>query len=304
MTFLITTMVVFLLSFIGVPILFAFMRLFGVYTTVKECRAKVYILFGDVLGVLDQPGLHFPFLRFGPKACLVYFFGRVAHVDLRLDQIYLRSQAVNTEEGTPMGIGIWYEMRIKDSVAYLFENADPGGSLRANVMNATVRLLSNLPLPEMLENRHSMSRAVRKDVTPKAAAWGYEVGSIYIRKVHFRDEQMIDQIEQKVVNRLRQVTSAIRQAGENQVDVIESTAEREAAIEFARAEAMRPEIVGEAFREIARDDAVGKALLRTLEIDRLVRSDGELTLIPAGGSPSVLRDLLAAESGSGRPAPR
>ena len=300
MTFVITTLVVFVMSFVGVPILFAFMRLFGIYTTVKECHAKVYILFGDVLGVLHEPGLHLPLLRFGPKACLVYFFGRVANVDLRLDQIYLRSQAVNTEEGTPMGIGVWYEMRVSDPVAFLFENADPGGSLRANVMNATVRLLSNLPLPEMLENRHAMSRAVRKDVTPKAAAWGYEVGSIYIRKVHFRDEQMIDQIEQKVVNRLRQVTSAIRQAGENQVDVIESTAEREAAIEFARAEAVRPEIVGDAFREIAKDEVVVGALLRALEIDRLVRSEAELTLMPAGGSASLLRDLLAAESPGGK----
>lgn len=297
MTFVITALIVFFASFVAVPILFAFVRLFGLYTTVKECHAKIFILFGEVLGVLDEPGLHVPLFRFGPKGFLVNFFGRVATVDLRLDQVYLRSQAVNTEEGTPMGVGVWYEMRVKDAVAYLFENADPVGSLKANVMNATVRLLSNLPLPEMLENRHSMSRAVRKDVTPKAAAWGYEVGSIYIRKVHFRDQQMIEQIEQKVVNRLRQVTSAIRQAGDNQVDVIESTAEREAAIEFARAEAVRPEIVGESFREIAKDDVVVAALLRALEVDRMVRSEGELTLIPAGGRASLLRDLLAAESG-------
>ncbi len=30
-----------------------------------------------------------------------------------------------------------------------------------------------------------------------------QVGSVYIRKVHFRDVGMIQQIEQKVVNRLR-----------------------------------------------------------------------------------------------------
>jgi hypothetical protein len=38
-------------------------------------------------------------------------------VDHRLDQEYLRSQAVNSEEGTPMGIGVWYEMRVGDPVA-------------------------------------------------------------------------------------------------------------------------------------------------------------------------------------------
>ena len=72
-------------------------------------------------------------------------------LDLRLDQEYLRSQPVNSEEGAPMGIGIWYEMWISDPVSYLFKNTDPRGSLRANVSNATVRCLSNMPLAEMLE---------------------------------------------------------------------------------------------------------------------------------------------------------
>ena len=67
-------------------------------------------------------------------------------VDLRLDQEYLRSQPVNSEEGAPMGIGVWYEMWISDPVAYMFKNADPRGSLRANVGNATVRNLSNMKL--------------------------------------------------------------------------------------------------------------------------------------------------------------
>ena len=58
-----------------------------------------------------------------------------------------------------------------------------------------------------------MSRRIREEISPKCDAWGFDLGSVYIRKVHFRDDQMIHQIEQKVVNRLRQVTSAIRQQG-------------------------------------------------------------------------------------------
>ena len=161
-------------------------------------------------------------------------------LDLRLDQEYLRSQPVNSEEGAPMGIGIWYEMWISDPVSYLFKNTDPRGSLRANVSNATVRCLSNMKLAEMLETRHNMSQTVRAEVTGKSQEWGYQLGSVYIRKVHFRDAGMIQQIEEKVVNRLRQVTSAIKQAGANQVSVITSSAEREAAVEFAKAAAIRP----------------------------------------------------------------
>ena len=55
---------------------------------------------------------------------------------------------------------------------------------------------------------------------------------------------MIKQIEEKVVNRLRQVTSTIKQDGANQVSIITNTAERQAAIEFAKAAATRPRIVG------------------------------------------------------------
>ncbi len=55
---------------------------------------------------------------------------------------------------------------------------------------------------------------------------------------------MMLQIEKKVVNQLRQVTSAIKQDGANQVSVITSAAEREAAVEFAKAAALRPQIVG------------------------------------------------------------
>jgi hypothetical protein len=40
---------------------------------------------------------------------------------------------------------------------------------------------------------------------------GYRLGYIHIRKLHFRDTNLLKQIEEKVVNRLRQVTPAIKQ---------------------------------------------------------------------------------------------
>jgi len=217
-------------------------------------------------------------------------------LDLRLDQEYLRSQPVNSEEGAPMGIGIWYEMWIGDPVSYLFKNTDPRGSLRANVSNATVRCLSNMKLAEMLETRHTMSQSVRAEVTGKSQAWGYQLGSVYIRKVHFRDAGMIHQIEEKVVNRLRQVTSAIKQAGANQVSVITSSAEREAAIEFAKAAAIRPATLGQALQEIARESAVSQALFDVLETQRILAGGARFTLLPSGSRSRILADLLAVQN--------
>ncbi len=294
MTFIATTFFAFLFAAIATPILLGICRVVGLYTTVGECRSQVFVLFGKVIGVLEDPGLHIPVFSMGPKALLVRFFGTVYELDLRLDQKYLRSQPVNTEEGTPMGIGVWYEMRVSNAVAYLFENTDPSGSLQANVTNATVRSLSNMPLDHMLTDRHRMSRAVREEVSPKSESWGYRLGSVYIRKVHFRDNNMIHQIEQKVVNRLRQVTSAIRQAGANQVDVITSAAEKEAAREFAKAKAVRPQLVGRTLAEVAQDPEVSDALFQVLETSRMLESEGEITLLAAGDS-GLVAQLMAAQ---------
>jgi regulator of protease activity HflC (stomatin/prohibitin superfamily) len=296
-SFLIGFVVTFLLAAIGTRTVFGILRLLGLYTTVDECRAKVYVLFGKVIGVIDQPGIRFPIVEMGPQAALVSFFGKVHELDLRLDQKYLRSNPTNTEEGTPMGIGVWYEMRVSNPVAFLFENMDPAGSLQANVANATVRCLSNMPLHDMLVSRHGMSRLVRAEVSPRSESWGYRLGSVYIRKVHFRDLHMIQQIEQKVVNRLRQVTSAIRQAGTNQVDLIHSAAEKEAAVEFSRAEAVRPRLVGQALASISKDREVLSALMDILETQRLVDGKADLTLVPDGRS-GVLAQLLASQGPS------
>ncbi|HEX9731846.1 MAG TPA: SPFH domain-containing protein [Thermoanaerobaculia bacterium] len=279
--------------FVAVPILFFFARWLSVYTIVEERTCRVYVLFGKVIGVLDEPGLHALWFELGPKALLLPWLGGSYVLDLRLDQEYLRSQPVNSEEGAPMGIGIWYEYFISSPVAYLFKNTDPRGSLQANVSNATVRSLSNMQLADMLENRHPMSRTVRAEVSPTSHEWGYKLGSIYIRKVHFRDREMIHQIEEKVVNRLRQVTSAIKQDGANQVSVITSTAERKAAVEFARAAAMRPQVVGAALEKIGREPEVEKALFELLEIERLVEGPGRITILPKGGG-ELLGQLLAA----------
>ncbi|MBF5042095.1 SPFH/Band 7/PHB domain protein [Aggregicoccus sp. 17bor-14] len=285
----------FVATAIGLPVFFTLLKMLGFYTVVEERTCRVYVLFGSVVAELREPGLNFLWPKLGWRALIVHWVGRVHVVDLRLDQQYLRSLAVNSEEGAPMGIGVWYEMYVSDPVRFLFENADPRGSLAANVSNATVRSLSNMKLSDMLESRHTMSRTVRAEVSPQSHAWGYKLGSVYIRKVHFRDTEMIRQIEEKVVNRLRQVTSAIRQDGANQVSIITSTADRQAAVEFAKAAALRPQIVGAALRRIGEDPEVLNVMFEVLELQRLMASNAAVTLVPqepTGGG--LIGQLLAA----------
>jgi regulator of protease activity HflC (stomatin/prohibitin superfamily) len=285
--------ITFVAMFIVVPIFFGLVRAFGFYAIVEEGTCHVYVLFGKVLAVLDEPGLYFLWAKLGPAGVIINWLGKRHVLDLRLDQTYLRSQPVNSEEGAPMGIGIWYEMFVSDPVAFLFKNADPRGSLSANVSSATVRCLSNMPLGRMLENRHTMSQTVRTEVSPKSSEWGYKLGSVYIRKVHFRDTGMIRQIEEKVVNRLRQVTSAIKQDGANQVSIITSTAERQAAVEFAKAAAMRPRIVGEALQRISADPEILAAMFEILEMQNIIAGEARVIFVPEKAD--LLPQLLAAE---------
>jgi len=291
-SFIMTFIGSFIAFSVGIPFLLGIVRLFGVYVTVNECESRVYVLFGDVLGVIDQPGLHFLFPKLGWRALIVNLFGSSRLIDMRLDQEYLRSLPVNSEEGAPVGIGIWYEMFISNPVSFLFKNSDPRGSLVSNVSNSVVRCLSNMPLAEMLVNRHSMSQTVREEVSPQSHDWGYKLGSVYIRKVHFRDTGMIKQIEGKVVNRLRQVTSAIKQDGSNQVNVIASTAEKQAAVEFGKAGAIRPAIVGETLREISKDPEVARVMFDVLENQRILDSKARTTILPKGNP--FLTALMAA----------
>lgn len=275
----------FFLGLVALPIVLKLAKVFGLYAVVGECEAQVFTLFGRVLGVLDEPGLNFPMARFGPQAFLVPFFGKRNVVSTALRQHYLRGQMVNSEEGTPMGVGIWYEMSVSDPVSYLFVNANPEGSLQANVASSTISTLSNLQMEEMLENRHSLSRTVRSAVSPLSEKWGYRLGSVYIRKVAFTDRSMVDNITEKVVKRLVQVTSAMKQDGENRVGLIKSETAKKVSQKLAHASAARPAVVGATLNGIAQDDPeVLETVLQVLENERLLASGARVEIFPAEAS--------------------
>jgi len=276
------TLVALVAGALSIPVLLRLARLFGFYAAVTEREAQVFTLFGRVIGTLDEPGLRIPLAHFGLKAFLVPFFGKRYKVDCALRQHYLRDQMVNSEEGTPMGVGIWYEMQVSDPVAYLFNNANPEGSLQANVASATISTLSNLEMDKMLEDRHQLSRMVRETVSPLSEKWGYRLGSVYIRKVAFTDQQMVDNITDKVVKRLVQVTSAMKQDGENRVGLIKSQTAYKVSQKMAQASATRPAVVGQALNEIARlDPEILRSVLDVMEVEKLIESGAEIDVLPS-----------------------
>ena len=296
----VSPLIAFVLGLIAVPALLGIARRFGLYAIVREREAQVFTLFGKVIGTLDEPGLRFPLAYFGAKALLVPFFGKRYLVNTALRQYYLRDLMVNSEEGTPMGVGIWYEMQVCDPPAYLFTNANPEGSLQANVASSTISTLSNLEMDKMLEDRHQLSRKVRATVSPLSEKWGYKLGSVYIRKVAFTDRQMVDNITEKVVKRLIQVTSAMKQDGENRVGLIKSETAFKVSQKMAEAAATRPRVVGEALNEIAREDPeVLAAVLEVMETEKLIESGAEVDVLPNDAQVLVSLGAAGAAAGAG-----
>ena len=282
MTFLLSLGAGFILTFIVTGLLVGLGQMFQLWRVLPERTVLVYTFFGKVIGQVDEPGLFFPIAHFGLRSLLLPFFGKTYTVSTQLHQSYLRNQLVNSEEGAPMGVGVWFEMFVNDPEAYLFRNSDPIGSLKANVATAVVKQLSNLKLDVLLEDRDALSRKVREEVSPTSTEWGFALGSTYIRKVAFRDKGMIAEIQRKVVNRLRQVTAAMKQAGDNTVAIIHSEADKQASQRLGQAQAVRPEVVGRALGEIQREPEVAAALFRLLDIQSTLKGPGKIVLADAG----------------------
>ena len=116
---------------------------FGLYTIVDERRCHVYVLFGKVVGVLDEPGLHFLPLRARASrrsSC-------TGSASATWSTCASTRSTCAASRSTPRRARRWASASgtrcsSRDPVAYLFKNTDPRGSLRANVSNATVRCLS------------------------------------------------------------------------------------------------------------------------------------------------------------------
>jgi regulator of protease activity HflC (stomatin/prohibitin superfamily) len=288
MTFFIALLAGVVLTFIGTLLITGLGSMFQLWRVLPERTVLVYTFFGKVIGQVEEPGLFFPIAHFGPRALLLPFFGKTYTVSTPIFQSYLRNQLVNSEEGAPMGVGVWFEIYISDPKAYLFQNSDPLGSLKANVATAVVKQLSNLKLDVLLEDRDALSQKVREEVSPTSRQWGFNLGSTYIRKVAFRDRGMIGEIQRKVVNRLRQVTAAMKQAGENEVAIIHSEADKKASQRLGQAQAVRPEIVGRALAEIRRDAEVADALFALLDIQATMKSPGKVVLTSPGTAELLL----------------
>jgi hypothetical protein len=83
------------------------------------------------------------------------------------------------------------------------------------------------------------------------------------------------------------------------VSIITSTAERRAAIEFAKAAAIRPQIVGAALQEISRDAEIARTMFEILETQNILDGKAEIVLVPHDRT--LLGELIASRASRASP---
>jgi hypothetical protein len=71
MSLLIAAAATFMACFVLMPAIFWLLRFFGFYAIVEERTCNVYVLFGKVVAIIDEPGLHILVLKLGLKAPIV-----------------------------------------------------------------------------------------------------------------------------------------------------------------------------------------------------------------------------------------
>jgi hypothetical protein len=68
-------------------------------------------------------------------------------------------------------------------------------------------------------------------------------------------------------------------------------------VEFAKANAMRPRIVGEALQKIGQDPEVSQTMFEILETERMIASHSQVTFLPKGHP--LLSQMLASSQSPG-----
>ncbi len=75
-----------------------------------------------------------------------------------------------------------------------------------------------------------------------------------------------------------------------------ATVVKGAEVEFAKATMVRPQIVGDALREISVDPKVLATMFGILETQKIIESGADVTILPEGSETALLPELLVARS--------
>ena len=222
----------------------------GVYT-VHQTQQAIVLLFGNPKRVATDPGLHFkiPFVE-----NVLYYETRVLNLDPPVESMLLSDQK-------RILVDAFARYRITDSLEF-FKTVRTETGVRQRlgpIVNASLRgVLGNSTLASVLsEERADIMRQIQSSVNRDAGRFGIELVDVRIGRADFPD-----QISQAVYGRMKserereaaefraqgfELSQRIRAGADREATVILAEAKRESEIERGAGEAVRTQVLNDAF---------------------------------------------------------
>ena len=219
--------------------------------TVHQTQQAIVLLFGNPKRVTTDPGLHFkiPFVE-----NVLYYETRVLNLDPPVESMLLSDQK-------RILVDAFARYRITDSLEF-FKTVRTEAGVRQRlgpIVNASLRgVLGNSTLASVLsEERADIMRQIQSSVNRDAGRFGIELVDVRIGRADFPD-----QISQAVYGRMKserereaaefraqgfELSQRIRAGADREATVILAEAKRESEIERGAGEAVRTQVLNDAF---------------------------------------------------------
>ena len=219
--------------------------------TVHQTQQAIVLLFGNPKRVATDPGLHFkiPFVE-----NVLYYETRVLNLDPPVESMLLSDQK-------RILVDAFARYRITDSLEF-FKTVRTEAGVRQRlgpIVNASLRgVLGNSTLASVLsEERADIMRQIQSSVNRDAGRFGIELVDVRIGRADFPD-----QISQAVYGRMKserereaaefraqgfELSQRIRAGADREATVILAEAKRESEIERGAGEAVRTQVLNDAF---------------------------------------------------------
>ena len=219
--------------------------------TVHQTQQAIVLLFGNPKRVATDSGLHFkiPFVE-----NVLYYETRVLNLDPPVESMLLSDQK-------RILVDAFARYRITDSLEF-FKTVRTESGVRQRlgpIVNASLRgVLGNSTLASVLsEERADIMRQIQSSVNRDAGRFGIELVDVRIGRADFPD-----QISQAVYGRMKserereaaefraqgfELSQRIRAGADREATVILAEAKRESEIERGAGEAVRTQVLNDAF---------------------------------------------------------
>lgn len=219
--------------------------------TVHQTSQAIVLQFGEPKRVITEPGLHWklPFLQ-----NVLYYEKRVLNLDPPVERILLADQK-------RILVDAFVRYRISDALEF-FKTVRTEGGVRQRlgpIVNASLRgVMGNATLASVLsEERSDLMRQIQERVNIEASRFGINLVDVRIGRADFPEE-----ISQAVYGRMKserereaaefraqgfEQAQRIRATADREATVIRAEAQKEAEIERGKGEALRTQILNDAF---------------------------------------------------------